>query len=442
MAVASVGGPRERGDGVREPARPFVRLRTLLGLALAGGAIAWAYPRATAVVELHSEATLFADYALCMVGPTGPALLRDNPDEFRRLVRRRVVGASPEERPFFGCARAAGELTGDDGVLGAHQAMAYSFEEYGARSEERPSGRFGTVTVDQLRVTTHRLAELAERAGPLARGGYTRLVTRSVNADEATHPVALPRPSLGSGLPVVRAPYRSAWQDGASWFVAFGAGAHLTVHQSTDGGLTWAPVSAATPGVAEHARRCTSAGHSFELGIDATGDVTTLTSYGVELARTTVEVASSERPVFAVVCDAVAAVIGTKAPHDDTVSLHRCGYQAPCTEVPLPRFGLAGGSPRFPVDVARVEGTTILAVNTGDIVRVASTRDDGAHWTPLAVAFDRAENPGFEAHVAVPRRLVALGARTFLYGGAPRVAQTYPVLVSDDQGATWRTPEL
>jgi len=442
MAVASAGAPREGTVGARESTRPFVRLRTLLGLAVAGGVIAWAYPRATAAVQLHSQATLFADYALCMVGPTGPTLLRDNPEEFRRLVRRRVVGAPPEERPFFRCAPAARALTGDDETLGAHQAMALSFVEYGARPEERPSGRFGTVTIDQLRVTTRQLADLAERGGPFAHGGYTRLVTRSVNAEEATHPVPLPRPSLGSGLPAARTPYRSAWQDGPGWFVAFGAGAHLTVHQSTDGGLTWAPASAATPGVSEHARRCTVAGHAFELGIDDTGDVTTLTSYGVELTRTTVEVASSERPVFAIVCDAVAAVVGTKAPHDDAVSLFRCGYQTPCVELPLPRLGVGGGSPRFPVDIARVEGTTILAVNTGDIVRVASTRDDGAHWTPLTVAYDRAEHAAFEAHVAVPRRLLALGTRTFLYGGAPRVSQTYPVLVSDDQGATWRTPEL
>lgn len=442
MAVASVAASRELAAGGREAARPLVRLRTLLGLALVGGAIAWAYPRARAAVELKTAATLFADYALCMVGPTGPTLLRDNPEEFRRLVRRRVVGASPEERPFFRCAPAALALTADDAVFGAHQAMAWSFVEYGARPEERPAGRFGTVTVDQLRVTTRRLAELAERAGPFSSGGYTRLVTRSVNAQEATHPVPLPRPSLGSGLPAARAPYRSAWRDGASWFVAFGAGAHLTVHESTDGGLTWAPASAATPGVADHARRCGVAGHAFELGIDASGDVTTLTSYGAELAHVTVEVASSERPVFAVVCDAAAAVVGTKGARDDSVILHRCGYQAPCVEMPLPRFGIGGGVPRFPVDVARVEGTTLLAVNTGDVVRVASTRDDGAHWTPLVVAFDRAEDPRFEAHVPVPRRLLVLGARTFLYGGAPRVTQTYPVLVSDDQGATWRTPEL
>jgi hypothetical protein len=37
--------------------------------------------------------TAFADYALCMVGPTGPSLLRDNPVEFRSLGRRRLASA-------------------------------------------------------------------------------------------------------------------------------------------------------------------------------------------------------------------------------------------------------------------------------------------------------------------------------------------------------------
>lgn len=420
----------------------MVRIRTLLGVALSVGVGVWAYPRAVAAVELHSTASLFADYALCMVGPLGPELLRDNAGEFRRLVRRRIVAALPDERPFLRCAPAVRSLGGDEGAVAAHEATAWSFIEYGTRPEERSPGRFGTVSIDQLRVTTARLADLADLARPFSSGGYTRLVARSVNAKEATHPVQLPRPSLGSGLPVWRAPYRSTWQRGPSWFAAFGAGAHLSVHESADGGLTWAPTSARVSGAVEHAARCVGGDHAFEIGLDAAGETTVLTSYGLDATRTTVNVAAGERPVFAVVCDAATAVVGTKGANDDTIAMYRCGFRAECTELPLPRFGTDGPTPRFPVDIARVEGITVISVNMGDIVRVASTRDDGKRWTPLTVAFDRQDHPDFEAHVPVPRRLLVLGRRTFLYGGAARTAETYPVLVSEDQGATWRTPEL
>jgi hypothetical protein len=420
----------------------LVRIRTLLGLAVAVAAGLWAYPRARATVELQTTATVFADYAACMVGPTGPTLLRDNPEEFRHLLRRRVVSALPEERPFQRCAAGAFALTGDDEVLGAHQAQAWSFAEYGAPADQRPPGRFGTVHIDQLRVTTQRLAELAARAEPFLSGGYTRLVSRSAGAPEATHPVALPPPSLGSGLPAWRAPYRTTWPSGHSWFAAFGAGAHLTVHQSTDGGLTWAPVSERSPGVEEHAGRCSAGGHAYELGLDSAGEFTMLASYGVDGARIEVAVADSDRPIVALACDAAAAVIATKGPEDDSVLLQRCPYQSSCLELPLPPAGPGGRLPRFPLDVARIDGTTILAVNMGDVVRVASTRDDGARWTPLVAAFDRGQVLDFEAHVPFPRRLLALGDRLFLYGGAPAPAQTYPVLVSEDQGATWRTPDL
>jgi hypothetical protein len=92
--------------------------------------------------------------------------------------------------------------------------------------------------------------------------------------------------------------------------------------------------------------------------------------------------------------------------------------------------------------VARVAGATVLAVNMVGVVRVTSSRDDGATWSPYTMAFDRAAHPDLQTHVPVPRRWLALGDRLFLYGGAPQTTETYPVLVSDDQGATWREPQL
>jgi hypothetical protein len=89
-------------------------------------------------------------------------------------------------------------------------------------------------------------------------------------------------------------------------------------------------------------------------------------------------------------------------------------------------------------DVARVSGVTLLAVEMRGIVRVVSSRDDGASWTPPAVAFDASEYPDLHADVAVPSRLLTIGGRVFLYGATARSGQSYPLLASDDQGASFR----
>src|SRR5262245_41975879 len=80
------------------PAAPPVRIRTVLAVALVAGLGAWVVPRGLAAWRLQTVATELADYALCMVGPTGPALIRDNVSEFQRLVRRRLVASAANER--------------------------------------------------------------------------------------------------------------------------------------------------------------------------------------------------------------------------------------------------------------------------------------------------------------------------------------------------------
>jgi hypothetical protein len=54
------------------------------------------------------------------------------------------------------------------------------------------------------------------------------------------------------------------------------------------------------------------------------------------------------------------------------------------------------------------------------------------------VAFDASEYPELHADVAVPSRLLAVAGRVFLYGAVARSAQSYPLLASDDQGASFR----
>jgi len=419
---------------------PF-RLRSLLLLALmlAGGW--WAYPRASAAISLHASGNQFADYALCMVGPTGPSLLRDDPDSFLRLARRRVVGAQPDDRPFQDCASAAFELTGSRNVERAHTAMAWSFEEYGSSADQRHQGPRGSIRITDLLVTTDRLADLAEAAWPFSRGGYTRLIKRSPNAHEAVHPAAIPSPGLGSGLPAWRARYRAVQRTSRGWIAAFGNGALLEVRESGDGGLTWAPAPPGGRNISDFAERCPAGDRSYSFGLDEEGTHHTVTSVGPDSVPTVAELADSDLVVFAAACDAAALVAALKPEASAEVTLLRCPFQASCVPMTMPTLSGVDARPRYPLDVARVSGATVLALNMGGIVRVTSSRDDGLTWTPLTVAFDREAHPEFRAHVAVPRRLLALGDHLFLYGGAPKTTETYPVLVSDDQGATWHTPQ-
>lgn len=427
--------------GAEELPRPPIRIRTLLALGLLAG-LAWAaYPRATAAWKLHSAASTLANYALCMVGPTGPALLRDNPGEFRVLVRRRLVSSPANERPFAECAKAAGELTGSVEIERAHRATAWSFVEYGGPAADRARhGSRGQLSIDGLRVTTRPVAELAERAWPFARGGWTRLVKPSMGAREAVHPVELPRPAIGRGLPAWRSHYRALAALDGGHLLAVGKGANLSAYRTRDGGVSWTP--APLRGAAEVGERCPAGERAYTFNLNGDGRLTMVTSAGPDGPPSSTPLAGSELAVVASACDADALVAAVKTERGRDANLLVCPYRQRCRALPLPRFAGVGALPRFPLDVARVEGTTVLSVVMHSVVRVASTRDDGRSWTPWTVAFDAAAHPDLHVHVKLPGRLLVLGKRVLLYGGGKTPSETYPLLVSEDLGASWRAPEV
>jgi len=149
--------------------------------------------------------------------------------------------------------------------------------------------------------------------------------------------------------------------------------------------------------------------------------------------------------VLSVACDdsALVAAVVRGVANDPSVEqpaqLFVCRHGAACASVPAPVLG-EGLTLRQPLDLARVAGATIVAITRHGIVRTASSRDNGQSWTPFIVAFDRASQPRLRAEIQEPSRLLAIGRRVLLYGGAPRPDMTYPVLASDDLGASWRAP--
>ncbi|MBX3127480.1 MAG: hypothetical protein KF718_12230 [Polyangiaceae bacterium] len=413
---------------------PPIRLRTVLLLGVLVAAALWAHPRARAAWNVHSAGAAVANYGLCMVGPTGPSLLRDNPAEFRTLVRRRLIAARADEQPFEGCAKFALEVTDSVDIERAHRHAAAAYLEYGAIDPGTPAAR-RAPTLDQLRVSTKPVAELAQEAWPFVRSGYTVLVRPSMTAKEAVHPVELPRAGVGRGLPAWHAWYRPVVRQGKRLFVAIGAGANLSVLSSTDGGTVWsvAPVSAGRA----FAERCGSPERWFAFSLNGAANTVLVTSHGAGVASEPVPLARADAELFATSCDDTTLVAALKAKGRRDVVLKLCSHGAGCRPLELPRFGSSELVPRYPLDVARVKGAIVLATNMNGILRVTSSRDDGRSWTPYNVALDgvRAGKRGGGGQRV---HLLPLDDRVMLYTGAGEPSTEYPVLFSDDFGASWR----
>lgn len=426
---------------VEEAGRPPVRLRyvlLLLSLVLAGSYVA---PRLQAAWRLHALATTFADYALCMAGPTGPSLLRDNPAEFWKVARRRLVTSSADGRPFEHCAKAGGALTGSIEVERAHLARAWDFVEYGGEAADRAAaGSTGEVSFADLSVNTHVLARLAEDAKPFVREGYTQLVQPSSAAFEATHPIELPRPALGRGLPDGVSRYRVARLTRLGWLLSVGQGQTLGAYVSQDAGTTWKVAPLHQAGLAQIAGRCVAGetGAAFTFGVSADRKLRTV---GWELADGTTGFApltdAATTSVVAASCDADAliAAIAHKGTHVPT--LHLCRLQDSCASMPVPSFPGVKNAPSYAVDVARADGITAVAMTMHGIVRVTSSRDDGQTWAPWTVAYDAAEFPDLPQRP--PSHLLVMGKKLLLYAGGPESA-AYPFLISTDYGASFRAP--
>jgi hypothetical protein len=411
--------------------KPPIRLRAVALLAFVGGLGLWLQPRAVAAWEVHGLASALADYGACMVGPTGPSLLRSGASaEFERLARRRLLGASPNEAPFARCATLAGKLSSVE-VERAHGATAEQFREYGAKNG-------ATLAMTALVVDPAPVQERAKLAWPFVRDGYTQLVQTSLSAKEAMHPVAPPKPGVGRGLPGARAIYGSALVRTDGIVLSHGKGGRRGAYKSTDGGVTWrAWPSSVVDAIAD---RCAvdAEGRGFAFGTSLDGSSTTVESVVPGRDPVVVPLAPVSHTLLAAACDSAGLVVMTRA-REKRPELTLCEFERPCAKLEAPKLpGLQALD--FPADVARVAGTTVIALTMGQVVRVASSRDNGKSWTPFTVAYDDAEYLDLRPSVRVPTRLLTVGRRLFLYGSASKPSQTYSLLYSDDHGASFRSP--
>lgn len=412
------------------PAPPF-RLRFVLLVALLVWGVWLAYPRMQAAFRLHDVTVATADYALCMAGPTGPSLIRDRPRDFERLVRRRLVASAPAERPFQRCAKLAHKITTSVDSERVHTLAAGEFREYGGK----------TATLSELAVSTADLARLSASAWPFARSGYTQLIKPSLGAAEAAHVPAPARPALGRGLPARGGVYRNVWRDGSSFGLALGGGSDTALFTTADRGVTFRQLAGRRDAVEQHAERCASQDGRKAYRLTPREDgAATLVMFSVEGAPPlTGELAPISHRVVTSACDERSLLVLTSERERERERLHlrACPFGGRCGELPLPAL-LSDAAPSA-VDVAKVKGAIVLSAARGGVVRVVSSRDEGRSFTPAVVAYDAAEYPELGAGKP-PSRLLALGERLLLYAGATKSGEAYPLLASDDQGASFRTP--
>ncbi len=410
---------------------PPIRLRFVLLLGLVGLVMWQLYPRLQAAFRLHDVTVATADYGLCMVGPTGPTLIRDRPRDFERLVRRRLVASEAADRPFRRCAKLARSITSSVDVERAHSLTAGEFREHGGKG----GARLGDVAV-----STASLAQLSASAWPFARGGYTQLMKPSLGAVEAAHVPAPARPALGRGLPARATIYRNVWREGTGYGLALGAGSDTALYLTSDRGLSFRPLARRGDVFELHAERCASLDgrRVYRLTPREDGGAQQVL-FSLEAGEpVTSELSSIAERVLGSGCDEHGLVALTA--DRERLHLRSCPFAGRCGELALPPL-LVGASPNT-VDIAKVKGTIVLSVAQEGVVRVVSSRDDGKSFTPPVVAFDAAEYPELGAARRAPLRLLALGERLLLYAGAGtgKSNDAYVVLASDDQGVSFRTP--
>lgn len=438
-SVARASASPARGVGLPRPAdprqpatRPVVapplRLRFVLVLALAAWGLWSGYPRMQSAFQLHSQAVATADYALCMVGPTGPTLIRDRESDFLRLVRRRLIASAPTDRPFQRCGKLAKSITQSVEIERFHGLPAVEFREYGGRG----------AALSELAVSAAPLSGLLAAAWPFARGGYTQLMKSSLGAAEAAHVPAPPRPSFGRGLPARSGVYRNVWSEREGFGVALGAGSDTGLFFTPDLGVTFRTMPRESAGVESHAERCSSQDpqKTYRLTPREDGAVHQVL-FGLDAASPQAsELAPIGERVLGTGCDERSLVVLTA--DRQQLRLRVCPFAGRCGELALPAAVMTASAQA--VDVAKIKGTVVLSVTHDGVVRVISSRDEGRTFTPPVVAFDATEYPELALARRPPARLLALNDRLLLFGGPVKGMESYPVLVSDDQGVSFRAP--
>lgn len=419
--------PVERPEASSGPALPF-RLRWLFVLVGAGLAMRSLGLGAVAYWRLHAAATEFGNYAACMAGPTGPELLRERPSEFWQLVRRRLVASSAEAKPFAACVPALTGFAGDE-RRSAHEARASEFREYASLRGDAKAA----LGVADLTVTSARLGELAAAAWPFTPASLAGLTRPARTAKVAPHPVQPAQPARGRGLPAAELGYSALRASGSSLLLVAGQGANARAYRSDDGGSSWVETDAGAPAAAALEGLCSSGEGRTRFRLRHSGREIRVESWLDGAPEASFPLATADSRVLGFGCDSGAVLAITWDDADGRAAFRICPERAPCRNLAVPPLLRALPAQGVAVSIARIKGVAVVALARGGVVRVISSRDDGATWTPPVVAFDRAEHGG-----VTPTHLLSLGSRLLLFAGSNDGREAYPSLWSSDFGTSWQ----
>jgi hypothetical protein len=238
-------------------------------------------------------------------------------------------------------------------------------------------------------------------------------------------------------LPARGGVYRNVWREGSGYGVALGAGSDTALYTTSDRGLTFRPLPHHGDVFETHAERCASQDGRkvYRLSPREDGGAQQVL-FSLETGTAVLsDLAPINERILGSGCDERALVALTA--DRERLHLRGCPFGGRCGELPLPP--LLTGAPATAVDIAKVKGIIVLSVASEGVVRVVSSRDEGKTFTPPIVACDIAEYPELGLR-RPPARLLGLGERLLLYAGGSKSTDTYPILVSDDQGVSFRTP--
>lgn len=415
-AMRNRRAPSELPPTASEP--PF-KLRYLLLALAVGGVCLTGYPRLKAAWRLADKTTAAANYALCMAGPTGPAALTENAQEFKSLLRRRLLSSEDVEQPFASCKNLyeqVFEKPGNPLLSSAGEFQVYS----GLETTLTPS-------LDELVPRVQELEALGEAAWPFTRKSPLEMIRPSAHAKEAPHPVEFPRPVAGTGLPSSDGLYRTAWQHGGTLHLAIGQGAELAVLESVDGGQVWTKGSLSAPGLGEHAGRCAAndARQSF-LFEHEDGKIAVVSLAGDDpVGRTVLRIRAEPRKSS---CDNNTALFVAEPPDNEAPYVVLCQHAGRCGKLQVPASWTSGS-----FDIAELDGVAVVATLTAGVVRVRSSRDRGKTWTPATIAMDLGGvGQNLEVH------LQPTGQNLLLWVSDEGKRKAYPLAVSADYGASFR----
>ena len=363
-----------------------------------------------------------------MAGPTGAVLLRDEPAKFWQLVRRRIVAADAEERPFAACSPLAQKLSGSTEVARLHSVPAREFSDWGDTGAR--------LSVLQLGSGLPNLVEMAQQAWPFVRGSIALLMKPSLGAKEAVYPTTVSAPGVLQGLSLVGGTYRARRVNEHGWYVVVSNARETRAYRSRDMGRKWTPTSPWQTSLQGTSNRCLDDASDREFSVEATagsGDMT-INYFNQDAKTGQATVPRPLKTLRSLSCDGSSALLLT-SDTPSQVDLWLCANDQTCRALPVPAQlkGL-----RFDgIDAARQKSATVVAVTQGALVRVLSSRDDGRSYTPFTVAIDHRDTDQPSINTYRPAQLLAIASTLLLVQEATTGPTGALALSSRDQGASW-----